>query len=633
MYYPTQFKKGLRLVVFLLIGICAIAFDQLPEQIPLEILFGNPEKASPKISPDGIRLAYLAPKENVLNIWVGTIGKQDDKVVTQDKKRGIRYYFWAEDNVHIIYLQDSDGDENWHVYAVDLNTKVTRDLTPFLGIQAQVIATDPNFPDQMLVSLNLRDRRLHDVYRVDLNTGALIMDTENPGDVIGWLKDDKFQIRGTQATTPDGGIQVRFRENSKSPWRAVVNWGAEDNFCRAIAFTPDGKGLYLADSRNANAMQLVELVIATGKTKVLASDQQYDIGNVIIHPRNHKLQAVSFIKERQHWQVLDSSIEKDIEAIKNIHRGDFFLLNRDSADKNWLIAFTNDKGPTPYYAYNRETKKAVFLFTSRPKLEQYTLAPMKPISFEARDGLTIHGYLTLPVGVEAKNLPMVLLVHGGPWSRDVWGYDPEAQWFANRGYACLQINFRGSTGYGKKFLNAGNREWGAKMHDDLIDGVNWAIKEGIPDPKRIAIFGGSYGGYAALAAAAFTPAVFCCSVDICGPSNIVTLIKSIPPYWEPLRKLFDKRVGNVDTEEEFLKSRSPLFKAHQIIIPMLIAQGANDPRVKKVESDQIVEALKKRNIAVEYMVFSDEGHGFARPENRLKFYAAADKFLARYLTK
>lgn len=599
--------------------------------IPREILFGNPEKDSPKISPDGAHLAYLAPKDNVLNVWVHTVGKEDYRVVTQDRKRGIRWYFWAEDNIHIIYLQDSDGDENWHVYAVDLTNDVTRDLTPFLNIRAQVQATDPNFPNQMLVSLNLRDRRLFDVYRLDLNTGALEKDTENPGDVLEWLTDPNFQIRGAQAMTPDGGAQLRVREDANGPWRPLVTWGPDDNLCSGIGFTPDGKGVYLRDSRNSNIMQLVQIDIVTGKQMVLASDPEYDIGDVIIHPRTHQVQAVSFIKERSYWQVLDPKIEKDIEAIKNIHKGDFFLLNRDSADKNWLIGFTADDGPIPYYVYDRETQKAEFLFTNRPRLEQYTLAPMKPITLKARDDLTLHGYLTLPVGIRAKDLPVVLRVHGGPWARDVWGYSAEAQWLANRGYACLQINFRGSTGYGKKFLNAGNRNWGAKMHDDLIDGVDWAVKEGIADPKRIAIYGGSYGGYAALAGAAFTPDAFACAVDVCGPSNIVTLIKSIPPYWEPMRKLFDERVGNIDTEEDFLKSRSPLFKADQIKIPLLIGQGANDPRVKQAESEQIVEALRSKGKPVEYVVFPDEGHGFARPENRLKFYAIAEAFLAKYL--
>lgn len=604
--------------------------------IPREILFGEPEKMSPQISPDGTRIAYLAPKDGVLNVWVRTVGKEEDKPVTQEKKRGIRGYFWAEDNVHIIYLQDSDGDENWHLYSVDLNTGVIRDLTPFLGIQVQVVATDPNFPNEMLISLNLRDRRVHDVYRLNLTTGALEKDTENPGDVMGligqsWLADPNFQIRGAMAMRPDGGTELRVRLDVKNPWEVLVKWRAEDNFCGAIGFTPDGKGLYLLDSRKANSMRAVQIDIDTSKQTVLAEDPEYDIIEHIIHPRTHKLQAVCILKERAYWQVIDSSIEEDIERIKEIHKGDFFLLNRDSVDKNWLIGFTCDDEPIPYYAYNRETHEVTFLFTARSKLEKYKLAQIKPISLTSRDGLTLHGYLTLPLGGETKNLPMVLKVHGGPWGRDVWGYNSEAQWFANRGYACLQINFRGSVGYGKKFLNAGDREWGRKMHDDLIDAVNWAIKEGIADPKHIAIYGGSYGGYATLVGAAFTPEVFKCGAEACGPSNLITFLETIPLYWEPMRMLLYARIGNLDTEKEFLKSRSPLFKANKVKIPMLIAQGANDPRVKQAESEQIVNVLRSKNIPVEYILFPDEGHGFVNPDNRLKFYAAVEIFLSRHL--
>jgi dipeptidyl aminopeptidase/acylaminoacyl peptidase len=617
----------------LLLALAVPLFAQLPPLIPRETLFGNPEKASPQISPDGKYLAYLAPKDGVLNVWVRTIGKTDDRVVTDDKKRGIRAYFWAEDNLNLLYIQDKDGDENWHLYAVDFKaaTPTTRDLTAYAGVQARVIATDSNFPNEILVGLNIRDKRFHDVYRINLPTGASILEIENPGDVVGWMTDPKFQLRGAYASTPDGGFVLRIRDDAKSEWKPFVMWGPDDNASGPRGFTPDGNGLYLVDSRDANALRLVEIDIASGKQKVLAEDPQYDVGGVIIHPKKHHVQAVAFTKERTNWQVLDKSIEADYQAIRKIHDGDFFLINRDDADKTWLVGFTSDHGPVPYYAYDRATKKATFLFTNRPTLEKYKLASMQPISFTSRDGLAIHGYLTLPVGVEPKNLPMVLNVHGGPWGRDGWGLNSEAQWCANRGYACLQVNFRGSAGYGKKFLNAGNREWGAKMHDDLIDAVNWAIKQGYADPKRVAIYGGSYGGYAALAGAAFTPEVFACAVDIVGPSNIVTLIKSIPPYWAPLRKMFDVRVGNVDTEEEFLKSRSPLFKADQIKIPMLIAQGANDPRVKQAESEQIVEALRKAGKPVEYMLFPDEGHGFARPENRLKFYGAAEAFLAKYL--
>jgi dipeptidyl aminopeptidase/acylaminoacyl peptidase len=329
--------------------------------------------------------------------------------------------------------------------------------------------------------------------------------------------------------------------------------------------------------------------------------------------------------------VLDKSIADDFAALAKVRKGQFSVTNRDDADKTWLVAYTTDDGPVYYYVYNRDNKKAEFLFTHQPKLEKLELASMKPISYKSRDGLTIHGYLTTPVGVEAKNLPTVLLVHGGPWGRDSWGFNSTAQWLANRGYAVLQVNFRGSTGYGKKFLNAGNKEWAGKMHDDLIDAVNWIVKKGVADPKKIAIMGGSYGGYATLVGLTFTPEVFACGVDIVGPSNIVSLLKTIPPYWAPMKAMFAKRVGDIEKDEEFLKSRSPLFFVDKIQRPLLIGQGANDPRVKQAESDQIVAALRKAEKPVDYIIYTDEGHGFARPENRLHFNAHVEAFLARHL--
>lgn len=389
--------------------------------------------------------------------------------------------------------------------------------------------------------------------------------------------------------------------------------------------------MYLVDARNSNTGRLVKMDLATGETSVIAEDAQYDVSNVLVDPDNYTIQAVAFNRDRVEWIVLDESIKLDFDTIREISRGNFAVTSRDNADRTWIISFSRDDGPVAFYAYDRQTRKVTFLFDNQPDLNKYTLATMEPISFTSRDGLTIHGYLTLPPKTEGKNLPLVLNVHGGPQARDNWGYNPEAQWLANRGYACLQVNYRGSTGYGKEFLSAGDREWGGKMHDDLVDAVQWAIKQGIADPQKVAIYGGSYGGYAALVGATFTPDLFCCAVDIVGPSNLITLLRSVPPYWSALLVSLYRRVGNPDTDEEFLKSRSPLFKVDQIKIPMLIAQGANDPRVKQAESEQIVEAMKKRGIDYEYMLFPDEGHGFAKPENRLKFYAAAEKFLAKHL--
>ncbi len=604
----------------------------LPEgMIPREILFGNPEKASPKISPDGTKLAWLAPHNGVLNVWLRTIGMTDDQVVTSDKKRGIRFFLWQYDGEHVLYVQDKDGDENWHLYQTNLKTKMTRDLTPFDGIQAQPIAYDRKFPDQTLIGLNLRDRRLHDVYRINLKNGAVDLDTENPGDVSGWTADHELQIRAASAFTPDGGTVVRLRANASSPWKEFQRWSGDESFGGVEDFTPDNKGVLLISSVGANASRLLEVELATGKSTVVAEDAQYDVGGVMINPKTKKLEAVEFVRARRDWMLIDKSLQADFDALRKTRDADFNIISRDLADKTWLASFVSDDAPVYYYAFDRAAKKATLLFSNQPALEKYKLAKMRPISFKTRDAMTIYGYLTLPVDVPPKSLPLVLVVHGGPWGRDTWGLNGLAQWLANRGYAVLQINFRGSTGYGKAYLNAGDREWAGKMHTDLIDGKNWAVQQGYADPKKVCILGGSYGGYATLVGVAFTPDEFTCGVDIVGPSNLVTLIRSIPPYWIPIKALFDKRLGKVDTEEEFLKSRSPLFKADQIKVPLLIGQGANDPRVKQAESDQIVAALRKNNKPVEYIVFPDEGHGFARPENRLAFYAAAEQFLARHL--
>ncbi|MBD2537553.1 S9 family peptidase [Coleofasciculus sp. FACHB-SPT36] len=604
---------------------------QLPPLIPREILFGNPERTSPRLSPDGKYLAYIAPDDkNVLQVWLRTVGQEDDRQLTADKKRGIRIFFWTYNADQLMYMQDSDGDENFHLYSVNIHSNIVRDLTPFQGVKAQPVDLDPKFPDQVLVGMNLKDLQKFDVYRINLANGAVDLYAENPGNVVSWTVDAQFQVRAATAATPDGGSDLLFRETTQGDWETLRHWGPDDEG-GAVSFSEDGKTLYISGSHDANASRLIAFDVTTREETVIAEDPQYDLGGIVIHPITRVIQAVSFYKEKQEWQVLDQSIAADFEAIAQIRPGEFGISSRDLADKNWLVAFLTDDGPVYYYAYNRDSKTSTLLFSNKPTLEGLSLASMQPISYQAQDGLTIHGYLTTPVGITAQNLPTVLLVHGGPWARDTWGYDPQAQWLANRGYAVLQVNFRGSTGYGKAFVNAGNREWAAKMHDDLIDAVNWLVQQGISDPQKIAIMGGSYGGYATLVGLTFTPDVFACGVDIVGPSNLITLMQSIPPYWEPLKANFYYRVGNLETEEEFLKSRSPLFFVDRITKPLLIAQGANDPRVKQAESEQIVEAMQKANKPVEYALYTDEGHGFARPENRLHFYAIAEEFLSKYL--
>lgn len=604
---------------------------QQPQLIPRDILFGNPQRSSPRLSPDGKYLAYIAPDEkNVLQVWLQTSPEEPDRKLTDDKKRGIRAYFWTYNPEQLIYLQDSDGDENFHLYSVNINSNVVRDLTPFQGVKAQPIDLDPEFPDEVLVGLNLSDAQKFDVYRINLNNGAVEFDTENPGNIVGWTADAGFLVRAATAATPDGGTDLLYRDTVEKDWEVLRHWDADEEG-GAIGFSKDGNTLYILGSHDANAERLLALDLSSREESVIARDEQYDVGSVMVHPTQRHIQAVSFYEDKERWQVLDESIAADFEAIRQVRQGEFAIGSRDLEDKNWIVAYVTDDGPVYYYRYHRESHQSTLLFSNRPELEELPLAGMEPISFQARDGLTIHGYLSLPVGSNGRNLPVVLFVHGGPWVRDTWGYSASVQWLANRGYGVLQLNYRGSTGYGKAFLNAGNRQWGAAMHDDLIDGVNWLIDQGIADPKRIAIMGGSYGGYATLVGLTFTPEVFTCGVDIVGPSNLVTLIQSVPPYWKPLMSMFAHRVGDIETEEEFLKERSPLFYADRIVKPLLIGQGANDPRVKQAESEQIVEAMRKAGKPVEYVLYTDEGHGFARPENRLHFYAIAEEFLAKYL--
>ncbi|WP_171095995.1 S9 family peptidase [Usitatibacter rugosus] len=614
--------------------VSAHALADLPPLIARDILFGNPERATPTLSPDAQRMAWIAPdKKNVLQVWVQTIGKEDTKQVTNDKKRGVRQYAWAQDGRTLLYLQDNDGDENFHVFGVDLVGGNVRDFTPVEGTRAGLVAVEASVPGEILVSLNARDRKFFDVYRVNLATGALALDTQNPGDVGEWRADSKLNVVAAEAKTPDGGTELRVRDNTKAPWRTLLKAGADDNL-DLLLVGADGKTLVVASSIGTNTTRVIEQPFAAGaKGKVIAFSDEVDAGPYLISAYSKKVQAVGFEPGRRTWKVIDPSVQGDFDGIAKLAEGDFQVFNRDRADKKWLVAFVSDRGPVRYYLWDRAERKGQYLFSTQPKLEGLALSEMKPIVVTTRDGFKMHGYLTLPSGVEPKNLPMVMVVHGGPWGRDRWGLNGNAQWLANRGYAVMMMNFRASTGYGKQWLNAGDRQWGLKMHDDLLDATEWAVKQGYVDPKKVAIMGGSYGGYAVLAGLTVTPDYFACGVDIVGPSNLRTLLKAIPPYWTTIRATFNKRMGNIDDpkDEALLREASPLFKADRIKKPLLIGQGANDPRVNKAESEQIVEAIEKNKGSVTYVVYSDEGHGFARPENRIDFNARSEAFLAQCL--
>ncbi|MGZ7073713.1 MAG: S9 family peptidase [Candidatus Angelobacter sp.] len=596
--------------------------------IPREVLFGNPERADPQISPDGSQIGYLAPVDGVLNVWIRTLGKTDDRPVTADKHRGIRNFLWQYDNKHILYVQDVGGDENWRLYQTDLATKQTKDLTPFDKVRVDIVAYEWSLPDTILVQMNKRNPKLFDVHRIDLKTGEVELDTENPGDVQGWQADNALRIRAAQVQTADGGTIIRIRDNSKSPWRELIKWGPDETFGGVNGFSPDNQALWVTTSLDVNAARLLEIDLGSGKRKVITEDPQFDVSGTINNPKTNALEAVSYTKQRTEYVFIDPRAKADFEALQKVRRGDIAGISQSLDDNKWIVGFVSDDAPEYWYLYDRSRQQATLLFSNRAQLEKYTLSAMKPIEFTARDGMKLYGYLTTPAGMEARNLPMVEFVHGGPWSRDQWGYSRYAQWLVNRGYAVLQVNFRGSTGYGKQYVNAGDRQWAGTMHTDLLDGKDWVAKQGIADPAKVCIMGGSYGGYATLAGVTFSPAAFACGVDIVGPSNLNTLLKTIPPYWSTLLATFHKRMGD---SEAVLKEESPLFKADQIKAPLLIGQGANDPRVNKAESDQIVAAMRKNQKPVQYYVFPDEGHGFARPANNMAFNAASEEFLAKYL--
>ena len=607
--------------------------------IPREVFFGNHDKITPCLSPDGTRISYLAPVDGVLNVWVGPADDPDSaEPVTNDTDRGIRIYIWTYTNEHILYTQDQAGDQNWRIYSVNLKTGETTDLTPLEGVQARIQAFSRKFPEEILIAINDRDPTLHDIYRLNITTGERSLVMENEG-FLRFSTDDSYNVRFAERFTSDGGKEI-LKTTEDGGWEPFMEIAMEDSLTTVFAgFDKTGTILHLIDSRDRNTAAFVMLDIVTGEQTLIAEDSRADVTGGMVHPTEKTVQAVAFNYERKHWQIIDESIAGDFAYLKTVADGDITVVSRTLDDNYWMVAYGVDDGPVRYYRYYREEKSAEFLFTERTSLEGLSLAKMHPVVIKSRDGLDMVSYYTLPVGSDSDSdgrpdepLPIVLFVHGGPQARDNWGYEPVHQWLANRGYAVLSVNFRGSTGFGKEFANAGNREWGGKMHDDLIDAVNWTVREGIANPDRVAIMGGSYGGYATLWGMTNTPDTFACGVDTVGPSNLV-LFETIPPYWQPEIEEWATRIGDARTEEgrAFLAERSPLLYADQIKKPLLIGQGANDPRVKQAESDQIVHAMQDANIPVTYLLYTDEGHGFYRPENRLSFYAVTEAFLAEHL--
>ena len=603
--------------------------------IPLEHFYDDPERAAARVSPDGTRLAWVAPADGPLNVWVAPIAGGEPVQVTHDRDRGVRSYSWSRDGARILYLQDTGGDENYHLFASDLDRPDApdRDLTPFDGVKVGVVDVPRGDPDHVLISTNRRDRGLFDVERLSLVTGDVELVAENPGNIMGWLTDRQGRLRAAFAQTPTGDHQVLVRETEDQPFRVLAEYANEDSGA-PYAFSADGRQIYVGSARDNDLVRLVTLDVQTGEERVVDADEEADLGAPIISDRTGELLGAAYRRDRVVVHAFDAAFARDWERALHLHPGDPMIGSTDDDEILWTVAIDDDRDPGATYLFDRRTGESRLLFRSRPWLEPTILAERTPVRITSRDGLTLPSYLTLPVGMAPVGLPTVLYVHGGPWARDSWGWEPTAQFLANRGYAVLQVNYRGSTGFGKSFMHAAEREFAGKMHDDLIDGVNWIVGEGIADPKRVAIYGGSYGGYAALVGATFTPDVFAAAISVVGPSNLVTLVRSFPPYWRPLLAgTWFRFVGDPDDPEDLkdLEARSPINKVDRITAPLMVLQGANDPRVKKHESDQIVEALRARGVPVEYIVKEDEGHGFVKPENRMDVYRAVEQFLATHL--
>ena len=618
---------------------------QLPPIIDRDLLFGDPEITGGQISPNGKMISFLKPYRGVINVWVKGIGEPFPaaKPMTADMKRPIRAYFWSQDSKYILYAQDKGGDENFRIYAVDPSARAeadsgvppARDLTPFDNVQAQIYAVPKRDPKHILIGLNDRDASLHDVYRLNLSTGKRELLFKNDQNVAAWVFDLEGKLRAAERVTNDGGTEILRVEGKQL--KPIYTCTFEES-CGTIQFHKDRRRMYfITDRGNRDLAELVLLDAQTGKEQSVDRDPQaeVDFGGAVFSRATDELLGTYYVGDRVRIYPKKPDFEREYQILKKeLPDGDFSFVSQSNDDRWRLVAVTSDVEPGAVYLFDRKTQKVELLYRSRPKLPSGDLAAMKPVRYPTRDGLSIPAYLTIPKNVEPKNLAVVINPHGGPWGRDRWGYNPWAQFLANRGYAVLQPNFRASTGYGKRFLNLGNNQWGTgTMQHDISDGVSWLIAQGIADPKRVAILGGSYGGYATLAGVAFTPELYAAGVDIVGPSNIVTLLNSIPPYWAPIKKAFAKRVGDVENPKdvERLRAQSPLFAAKQIRAPLLVIQGQNDPRVKRAESDQIVVAMRDLGLPVQYLVAPDEGHGYAGRENRLAMMVEIERFLTEHL--
>ena len=622
-------KKITIFLVVLFLGGCTV---DIPK-IPLEDFFKNPEKSSFQLSPDGKKIAYMKPWEEgnrMMNVYIKTIGDNQEKRITNASNRSLYGYFWLNDD-RIAYIQDKGGDENIHIYAVNIDGTNDLDLTPFENIQARITDDLDEDPDHMIVSINNRDPRVHDAYRLNVNTGQLSLIAENPGNIMGWMTDNDGKLR--IALTSDGvNSSILYREEESDPFLPILT----TNFKVSVSplfFTFDNKELYVSSNRNRDKSAIYKFDLNTAKeTDLIFEHDEVDVSGLIRSKKRKVLTAVSYYTDKRKIHFLDDWREKLQNNLESKLRGVEVAISDISKDETKAIIVTfSDVSRGTYYYYDIEKDELTKLADLSPWLDPNHMSEMKPIKYTSRDGLTINGYLTIPKGSNGKNLPVVVNPHGGPWARDRWGFNPEIQYLANNGYAVFQMNFRGSTGYGREFWEKSFKQWGKTMQDDITDGVQWLINEGIANPDKIGIYGASYGGYATLAGLTFTPDLYACGVDYVGVSSLFTFMESMPPYWELYRDMMYEMVGHPEKDKELLASSSPLMHVDKIKVPLFIAQGANDPRVKKSESDQIVEALKQKGIDVPYMVKDDEGHGFYNEENRFDFYREMSAFLEKHL--
>ncbi|MCB9252514.1 MAG: S9 family peptidase [Flavobacteriales bacterium] len=600
------------------------------KKIPLKNFFKNPPKTGYQISPEGNYYSYLGPYKKRMNLFVQGINSKKATRITSITDRDLSSYFWKSES-RLVYFKDSAGDENFHIYAIDADGSNIKDLTPFSGVRAGLVNILEDNEEEMLIQLNKDKKEVFDVYRLNLKSGSLIKIATNPGNIIGWVTDhnDKLRI----AVTADGvNTSLLYRETEEDAFKVVLTTNFKESLS-PLFFDFDNKNLFVSSNIGRDKEAIVKIDPKTGKElSVIFEHPDVDAGNLSYSRKRKVLLSVSFTTWKKQRKFMDAETEKLFKNLESKLGSYEIAITSVTRDENTFIVRTySDRSLGSYYLYDLSKDKLTLITEVSPWLKEKQLAKMEPISFKSRDGLLINGYLTMPNVKNKKDLPVVINPHGGPWARDNWGFNPEVQFLANRGYAVLQINFRGSVGYGRKFKEASFKQWGRDMQNDITDGVKWLVQEGIADSNRIAIYGGSYGGYATLAGITFTPDLYACAIDYVGVSNLLSFMKTIPPYWKPYLEMMYEMVGNPETETEMLKAASPVFHVDKIVTPLFVAQGAMDPRVNKAESDQIVDALQKRGIEVEYMVKEDEGHGFRNEENQFEFYKAMEKFLKKHM--